>query len=98
MSTFAARAMNFSSKSEAQIQAEIVKELRRQGWLVNKLVQTTLNGTPDLICHKDGRTVYIEVKRPGQKPRPLQDYRHRELAKHGIPTYIITDILELSVI
>jgi hypothetical protein len=72
--------------------------MRSRGWLVNKLVQTTLNGTPDLICHKDGRTVYIEVKRPGQKVRPLQDFRHRELARHGISTYIITDILELSVI
>ena len=87
-----------SRKSEAQIQAEIVKELRRQGWLVNKLIQTTLNGTPDLICHKDGRTVYIEVKRPGQKSRPLQDYRHRELAKYGIPTYVLVDISQISMI
>ena len=88
--------MNFSSKSEAQIQAEIVRELRRQGWLVNKLVQTTLNGSPDLIAHKDGRTVYIEVKRPGQKPRPLQDYRHRELRSHGIDIYVLVDISEIS--
>lgn len=98
MSTFAVRVQNYSKKSEAQIQAEIVRELRRQGWLVNKLIQTTLNGTPDLICHKDGRTVYIEVKRPGQKPRPLQDYRHRELAKHGIPIYVLVDISEISMI
>jgi hypothetical protein len=87
-----------SQKSEAEIQAQIIVEMRSRGWLVNKLIQTTLNGTPDLICHKDGRTVYIEVKRPGQKVRPLQDFRHRELARHGISTYIITDILELSVI
>jgi hypothetical protein len=55
-----------------------------------------LNGSPDLIAHKDGRTVYIEVKRPGQKPRPLQDYRHRELAKYGIITYVLVDISGIS--
>ena len=87
-----------SSKSEAEIQAQIIKEMRSRGWLVNKLVQTTLNGSPDLIAHKDGRTVYIEVKRPGQKVRPLQDFRHRELAKYGISTYVLTDISQLSVI
>ena len=80
------------------MQTRIMEEMRRQGWHVNKLIQTTLNGTPDLICHKDGRTVYIEVKRPGQKPRPLQDFRHRELAKYGISTYVFVDISQISMI
>jgi hypothetical protein len=87
-----------STKSEAEIQAQIIKEMRSRGWLVNKLIQTTLNGSPDLIAHKDGRTVYIEVKRPGQKVRPLQDFRHRELAKYGIDTYVLVDISQISMI
>jgi Holliday junction resolvase len=86
------------TKSEAEIQAQIIKEMRSRGWLVNKLIQTTLNGSPDLIAHKDGRTVYIEVKRPGQKVRPLQDFRHRELAKYGIFTYVLVDISQISMI
>jgi hypothetical protein len=72
--------------------------MRSRGWLVNKLIQTTLNGSPDLIAHKDGRTVYIEVKRPGQKVRPLQDFRHRELARYGISTYVFVDISQISMI
>jgi Holliday junction resolvase len=87
-----------STKSEAEIQAQIIKEMRSRGWLVNKLIQTTLNGSPDLIAHKDGRTVYIEVKRPGQKVRPLQDFRHRELARYGISTYVLFDISQISCI
>jgi hypothetical protein len=87
-----------SQKSEAEIQAGIIKEMRSRGWLVNKLVQTTLNGSPDLIAHKDGRTVYIEVKRPGQKVRPLQDFRHRELRNHGIDIYVLVDIFQISMI
>ena len=87
-----------STKSEAEIQTQIIKEMRSRGWLVNKLIQTTLNGSPDLIAHKDGRTVYIEVKRPGQKVRPLQDFRHRELARYGISTYVLVDISQISMI
>lgn len=77
--------------TEAQIQRRLIIDLERAGWYVVKLIKTTKNGIPDLICHKDGRTVYIEVKRPGQKPRPLQSYRHKELADHGILTITATD-------
>jgi hypothetical protein len=69
---------------ESQIQSSLIKKLRSSGWLVNKLINVSLNGTPDLIAHKLGKTIYIEVKRPGQKPRPLQEYRMKELAEHGI--------------
>jgi hypothetical protein len=46
--------------------------------------------------HRDGVSRYIEVKRPGKKPRPLQEFRHKELRKAGIPIDVITDISELS--
>lgn len=69
---------------ESKIQSQIITRLRKDGWLVNNLIQTTLNGTPDLITHRDGITIYIEVKREGQKPRPLQLFRMKELAAHGI--------------
>jgi hypothetical protein len=46
--------------------------------------------------HRDGVTRYVEVKRPGEKPRPLQEHRHRELRNAGIPVDTITDISELS--
>lgn len=77
--------------TEAQIQRRLIIDLEKAGWYVIKLIKTTKNGIPDLICHKDGRTVYIEVKRPEQKPRPLQSYRHKELADHGIMTITATD-------
>jgi len=57
--------------TEQQIQTKIINTLRKDGWYVNKLISTSLKGVPQLICHKDGKTVYIEVKRPGQKPRIL---------------------------
>lgn len=80
--------------TEQQIQTKIINTLRKGGWYVNKLISTSLKGVPDLICHKDGRTVYIEVKRPGQKPRVLQEFRMKELLSYGIPSLTLTTEIE----
>ncbi len=80
--------------TEQQIQTKIINRLRKDGWYVNKLINTSLKGVPDLICHKDGKTVYIEVKRPGQKPRILQEFRMKELNSFSIPTLTLTSEIE----
>jgi Holliday junction resolvase len=87
---------SISSKTEAQIQRAILVKLEKLGWYVIKLIQTNKNGIPDLLCHKDGRTVYIEVKRPGHKPRALQVVRMRELDIAGIDSFVMSDINELE--
>jgi hypothetical protein len=48
------------------------------------------------LIHRDGVTRYIEVKRPGEKPRPLQEFRHKEIREAGIDIDVITDISQLS--
>lgn len=85
-----------STKTEAQIQRAILVKLEKLGWYVIKLIQTNKNGIPDLLCHKDGRTVYIEVKRPGHKPRALQLFRMRELDGAGVECFVMSDINELD--
>lgn len=75
--------------TEQQIQTKIINTLTRAGWYVNKLINTSKKGVPDLIAHKDGKTVYIEVKRPGQKPRELQVFRMKEIEKYGIKTFFV---------
>jgi Holliday junction resolvase len=80
--------------TEQQIQTKIINTLRKNGWYVNKLISTSLKGVPDLICHKNGKTVYIEVKRPGQKPRILQQFRMNELHSFSIPTLTLTSEIE----
>ena len=60
---------------ESKIQARIIKRLEAQGYYVVKLILTNKNGIPDLLVLKDGKAFFVEVKRPGEKPRPLQEYR-----------------------
>ena len=64
---------------ESEVQTKIKKRLEKSGWLVIKLIQTTLNGIPDLLALRDNEAVFIEVKRPGGKVSPLQTYRIKEL-------------------
>lgn len=76
---------------ESQIQTSIKNHLQKNGWLVNKLIQCSLNGYPDLLALKaPARAVFIEVKRPGQKPSELQSYRIEQLIKLGFETIVAT--------
>jgi Holliday junction resolvase len=87
---------SISSKTEAQIQRAMLVKLESLGWYVIKLIQTNKNGIPDLLCHKAGRTVYIEVKRPRYCPAALQKLRMKQLNDAGVETFVMSDISELD--
>lgn len=59
--------------------------------MVVKLSITNKPGFPDLMCLKDGKAVFIEVKRPGEKPRPLQRYRLEELTELGFEASVMSE-------
>ena len=82
-------------RTEQQIQSAIMAKLRASGWYVNKLITTSLVGVPDLIAHKNGQTIYIEVKRPGMVPTDLQEHRMAELGRYGVRTMVVSDEKEL---
>lgn len=42
-----------------------------------------MSGVPDLLCVKNGRAVFMEVKQPGKKPTPLQVQRMHEIRTIG---------------
>lgn len=80
---------------EKELQARVIKELERYGWYCVKIIQTNKNGIPDLICHREGLTFYIELKRPGLKPTPLQDMRQKELRRAGILVHTVRYVDDL---
>lgn len=79
-----------SSPLESQIQARLIKRLESEGYMVVKILLCNKPGFPDLMLLKDGRASFIEVKRPGKKPRPLQKYRLDELRKAGFSAEVST--------
>jgi len=74
---------------EQQIQTKKIKELEAQGYYVIKLISTNKNGIPDLIAIPPNSDVlFVEVKASNGKVSKLQEFRMRELQKHGIKTEI----------
>lgn len=76
---------------ESVLQRRIIKRLEKEGWMVVKLTLTNLPGLPDLMALKEGVARFIEVKREGQSPRPLQLYRHRQLKERGFDVEVLTE-------
>jgi hypothetical protein len=75
--------------TEQDIQSKKIKELEGNGYYVIKLVKTNKNGIPDLIAiPKDSGVLFVEVKKPDGRVSKLQEYRLRELERHGCRTEI----------
>ncbi len=75
--------------TEQKIQAKRIKELEDQGYYVIKLLKTNKNGIPDLIAIPPNSDVlFSEIKKPGGKVSKLQEYRLKELDKHGCKTEV----------
>lgn len=81
---------NISTKPrlESVIQSSLIKKYESQGYMVVKLILTNKSGIPDLLLLKDGKASFVEVKREGQKPRPLQEYRIKELRCLGFEVHV----------
>ena len=73
---------------ESIVQTQIKKALEASGWWVTKLLQTSTNGIPDIMALKDGRAIFIEVKKPGGKVSDLQKYRIDQLKKLGFTAFV----------
>lgn len=81
---------NISTKPrlESVIQSSLIKKYESQGYMVVKLILTNKSGIPDLLLLKGGKASFVEVKREGQKPRPLQEYRIKELRSLGFEVHV----------
>ena len=71
---------------EQHIQTSIIKYIKSIGGLPIKQNQIGIYaqaGVPDIIACIKGRFVAIEVKRPGQKPTPIQEAFLESITKKG---------------
>lgn len=76
---------------EQKIQSKIIKKLENDDWLVLKIIKLSKAGYPDLLCLKDGKIMFIEVKRPEGKLSELQKVRIEQLKDKGFECKIWVD-------
>lgn len=75
---------------EKIIEQKLVTAVKKHGGICPKFVSPGFDGMPDrLVLLPNGKFAFVEVKAPGEKPRPLQLARHRLLSRLGFQVYIL---------
>ena len=75
---------------ESKRQAKIIAKLTQEGWLCVKLIKTSVNGIPDIMALKGGKTMFIEVKQPDGELSELQNVRIGQLLALGFDVKVWT--------
>lgn len=83
---------------ESAIVSKSILEARRRGWFACKIHGNAyqLAGLPDILCIKGGRAAWMEAKRPGNKPTPVQVRRMQELRDAGCSVAVIHSAAEAA--
>lgn len=84
---------------EREIEHHLVMETEKAGGKAVKFISPSFAGMPDrLVLLGDGKMGFVEVKAPGQKPRPLQLKRHAMLRRLGYRVFVLDAIEEIPAI
>ncbi len=69
---------------EREIERKLVAKVKECGGICPKFVSPGFDGMPDrVVLLPHGKIGFVEVKRPGEEPRPLQVSRHELLRRLG---------------
>ncbi|MFL0245506.1 VRR-NUC domain-containing protein [Candidatus Clostridium stratigraminis] len=82
---------------ESTIEKRLKKEIELIGGKALKFISPGVSGVPDrIVLLPHGRIVFIELKAPGEKPRPIQDYRAKELKALGFEVKVIDSMEDIK--
>ena len=77
---------------EREIERKLVSAVKSSGGICPKFVSPGFDGMPDrVVLLPHGKFGFVEVKRSGEKPRPLQIARHRLLRKLGFLVFVLDE-------
>ena len=77
---------------EKALEKKLVQSVKSAGGIALKFASPGFDGMPDrIVLIPDGHIGFVEVKAPGEKPRPLQMARHRLLRRLGFKVYVLDD-------
>jgi len=78
-----------SSRLEREIQEGVTIWANYEGLISIRINVVGRKGWPDYGYLYRGRICFIEFKRPGEKPTPLQAHVHEELRKAGACVFVV---------
>lgn len=75
---------------EKELEAKFKKQVEKYGAKVWKFVSPGKAGAPDrIVLIPGGQCVFAEIKRPGERPRRLQEYVMQEIGSLGFGVWVI---------
>lgn len=72
------------SESESSIEGKLRDAVKAKGGMAFKFVSPSKRGVPDRLIVLNGKVSFLELKRKGKEPEPLQHYWIDWLNAHGI--------------
>ena len=82
---------------ERFIEKKLVDAVKKMGGFAPKFVSPGLDGMPDrIVLFPMGRIAFVELKAPGEKMRPLQVRRKRQLEQLGFSVYCIDGVEQID--
>ncbi len=69
---------------EGKVKSDVRKEAHKLGFWVLHIKVLEMVGFPDLMVIGHGMVGFIEIKKPGKRPRTLQTKRIKQLRSYGI--------------
>lgn len=77
-------------KKESSHEEKLRKGIKKLGGLCIKFFCPTFTGLPDrIVLMPGGRNWFIEMKATGKKPKPRQEFVHRQLRKLGFTVLVL---------
>lgn len=77
------------STRESAIEKKCTAIAKANGWLPFKFTSPAQRGVPDRLYIRAGAVVFVEYKRHGEHPTPLQAKIHRDMRGHGAVIHVI---------
>lgn len=83
--------------TEKIIEQKLVRAVKKRGGMALKFVSPGLDGVPDrIVLLPMGRIAFVELKAPGEKMRPLQVRRKRQLEGLGFLVYCVDGVDQIG--
>lgn len=74
---------------ERDVEKKLIDEVKKRGGLCEKWTSGTVGWPDRIIILPDGKIAFAELKAPGERPRPIQLHRHKQLRQLGMSVYVI---------
>ena len=84
---------------EKTVEQKLVQAVRNRGGVCWKFTSPSTVGVPDrVVILPGGHIGFVEVKAPGEKPRPVQAIRIDQLRGLGATCLVLDDISEVEAV